>query len=182
LPRITPDGAVYTTLVNETPSHGSFASTVWLDQSSDGGITWTTTATIASDVPEPPSRFTNTTFRDGIFSTFGAGSTLVAGHYPLYPNPPPYRAANYCANPDVQFYSPPLAPKGHNIRLSAHSWDPQLNAPHTSCASCLTTFIGDYFGIISAGGRLFTTSVSTYNDGSNAAHYQQQVIGIVAIP
>src|SRR5213082_2121386 len=74
-PHVTPDGAVYTTLVNETPAHGSFASTIWLDQSRDGGITWTTTATIASDIPEPPFRFTNTTFRDGITATFGAGST-----------------------------------------------------------------------------------------------------------
>src|SRR5437879_4879914 len=84
LPHVTPDGAVYTTLVNETPSHGSFASTIWLDQSQDGGVTWTATTMIASDVPEPPSRFTNTTFRDGITATFGAGTTLLAGSYPLY--------------------------------------------------------------------------------------------------
>src|SRR5204862_7376574 len=101
---------------------------------------------------------------------------------PNYAATPPYGATNYCVNASVQFYAADLTPKGHNIRLSAHTWDPQLNAPHTSCASCLTTFIGDYFGIISAGGRLFTTSVSTYNDGANAAHYQQQVIAIIPIP
>src|SRR5207248_9832893 len=230
------------TLVNETPAHGSFASTIWLDQSHDGGLTWTTGPAIVKDIPEPPFRFTNTTFRDGITATFGTGNTLVGGHYPLYvswedgstgldnvllsasydggttwtaaiqvndnatpvdefqpnldvaangtvsvafydrrlacpaagtaeadaagigldqvnpryANTPPYSAANYCVNTSVQFYSPTLAPKGHNIRLSAHSWDPQLNAPHTSAASCLTTFIGDSFGIISAGSKLFT--------------------------
>ena len=79
-------------------------------------------------------------------------------------------------------HAPTLAPKGHSIRLSAHTWDPQLNAPHSGCATCLTTFIGDYFGVISVNGTLYTTSVSTYDDGTNPGHYQQQVIAIVAIP
>lgn len=268
LPHVAPDGTVYTTLTNETPSHRSFATTIFLDQSHDGGRTWTASPPIVSDVTNPPFRFTNTTFRDGISNTFGLGARLVNGHYPLYlawedgstgvsniflaasydggaswtspilvndnasavdefqpnldvaadgtvavafydrrlacpaqgtaeaaaagialdqTNPryaatPPYGAANYCVNTSVQFYTPTLAPKGHNIRLSAHSWDPQLNAPHTACATCLTTFIGDYFGIISAGGALYTTSVSTYDDGTNPAHYQQQVIAKVTIP
>src|SRR5207237_50174 len=37
-PHVTPDGAVYTTLVNETPAHGSFASTISLDQSNHRGL------------------------------------------------------------------------------------------------------------------------------------------------
>ena len=268
LPHVTPDGTVYTTLTNETPAHGSFATTIFLDQSHDGGRTWTASAPIVSDVTNPPFRFTNTTFRDGIADTFSTGNTLVRGHYPLYlswedgsvgvsnvllsasydggttwtspiqvndnaslvdefqPNldvaangtvsvawydrrlpcaaagtaeaaaaglaldqvnpsdaaTPPYGATNYCVSTSAQFYTATLAPKGHNVRLSAHQWDPQLNAPHTSCATCVTTFIGDYFGIISSNGTLFTTSVSTYDDGTNAAHYQQQVIASVAIP
>ena len=268
-PHVTPDGAIYTTLVNETPAHGSFASTIWLDQSHDGGLTWTTGPAIVKDIPEPPFRFTNTTFRDGITATFGTGNILVAGHYPLYVswedgstgldnvlvsasydgggtwtspiqvndnaspvdefqpnldvaangtvsvafydrrlacpaagtaeatgagialdqvNPaysgslPPYGATNYCVNASIQYYTPTLQPKGHNIRISQHTWDPQLNAAHTACPTCLTTFIGDYFGIISAGGKSYTTSVSTYDDGTNAAHYQQQVIAILSIP
>ena len=268
-PHVTPDGAVYTTLVNETPAHGSFASTIWLDQSHDGGLTWTTGPAIVKDIPEPPFRFTNTTFRDGITATFGTGNILVAGHYPLYVswedgstgldnvllsasydgggtwtspiqvndnaspvdefqpnldvaangtvsvafydrrlacpaagtaeatgagialdqvNPaysgslPPYGATNYCVNASIQYYTPTLQPKGHNIRISQHTWDPQLNAAHTACPTCLTTFIGDYFGITSAGGKSYTTSVSTYDDGTNAAHYQQQVIAILSIP
>ena len=28
----------------------------------------------------------------------------------------------------------------------------------------------------------YTTSVTTYNDGTNPSHYQQQVIAILAIP
>jgi len=95
---------------------------------------------------------------------------------------PPYGAANYCVNASIQFYTPTLAPKGHNIRLTQHTWDPQLHSPHTSCPTCRNTFIGDYFGIASGRGMSYTTSVTTYNDGTNSKHYQQQVIAILAIP
>jgi hypothetical protein len=268
LPHVTPDGAIYTTLVSESPAHGAFAATIFIDQSHDGGKTWKSSPFLA-DIPIPPFRFPNTTFRDGIEVSFGTGNTLVNGHYPLYvtwedgstgltniflaasydqgaswttptqvndntspvdefqpnldvaangtvsiafydrrlacpaagtteaaaaglaldiANPryagtlPPYGATNYCVNASVQFYTPTLDPKGPNIRISAHTWDPQLNAPHTGCATCLTTFIGDYFGINSAGGVLYTTSVTTYDDGTNPSHYQQQVIAILSIP
>ena len=268
LPHVTPDGAIYTTLVSESPAQGAFAATIFIDQSHDGGKTWTSSPFLA-DIPIPPFRFPNTTFRDGIEVSFGTGNALVNGHYPLYvtwedgstgltniflaasydqgaswttpvqvndnANPvdefqpnldvaasgtvsiafydrrlacpaagtaeaaaaglaldnvnpsysgalPPYGATNYCVNASVQFYTPTLDPKGPNIRISAHTWDPQLNAPHTGCATCLTTFIGDYFGINSAGGVLYTTSVTTYDDGTNPSHYQQQVIAVVAIP
>ncbi len=56
---------------------------------------------------------------------------------------PPYGASNYCINASVQYYTPVLAPIGHNIRLTQHTWDPQLNAPHPGSASGLETFIGD---------------------------------------
>jgi len=95
---------------------------------------------------------------------------------------PPYGATNYCVNGSIQFYGPTLTPKGNNIRLTQHTWDPQLHSPHTSCPTCRNTFIGDYFGITSAGGKSYTTSVTTYNDGTNPSHYQQQVIAILAIP
>ena len=268
LPHVTPDGAVYTTLVSESPAHGLFSATIFVDQSHDGGRAWTSRPFLAG-VPIPRFRFTNTTFRDGIEVSFATGNNLVNGHYPLYVtwedgstglsnvmlaasydagatwtspiqvndnasavdefqpnldvsangtvsvafydrrlacpaaesaeagpagialdtvNPayggtlPPYGATNYCVNASVQFYMPTLDPKGSNIRISSHTWDPQLNAPHTGCPTCLTTFIGDYFGIISAGGVLYTTSVTTYDDGTNPSHYQQQVIAILAIP
>ena len=267
LPHVTPDGGVYTTVVNQTPAHGTFDSTIFLDQSHDGGRTWTSSS-ILSDITNPPFHFTNTTFRDGITESFGTGGQLVNGHYPLYvtwedgstglsnvllaasydsgaswtaaiqvndnasavdefqpnldvaadgtvsvafydrrlacpaagtadgaaagialdqSNPrdaatPPYGATNYCVNTSVQFYTSTLAPKGNNIRLSAHTWDPQLNSPHSGCATCLTTFIGDYFGIISVNGTLYTSSVSTFDDGTNPAHYQQQIISSIALP
>ena len=71
---------------------------------------------------------------------------------------------------------------GQNVRLSAHTWDPQLNAPHTSCPTCFSTFIGDYFGVITNGQYAFTTSVSTFNYGSNPYFHQQQVVARVPLP
>jgi hypothetical protein len=82
----------------------------------------------------------------------------------------------------VQFYGPQLAPRGNNIRLTAHSWDPQLSAPHPGCATCTETFIGDYFGHVSGGTTSFSTFVSTYDDGTNPGHHQQQVVATVALP
>jgi hypothetical protein len=74
-------------------------------------------------------------------------------------------------------------PIGHNVRLSADTWDPQLNAPHPGCICSSGTFIGDYFGIDSNGTNLYTTSVSTFNAaGENPSHYQQQVVAKVPIP
>ena len=95
---------------------------------------------------------------------------------------PPYGASNYCVNASIQFYTPTLAPLGHNVRLTQHTWDPQLNAPHTGSPAGEGTFIGDYFGNITDGTTDVSTFVSTYNDGSNPGNYQQQVVAKVAIP
>ena len=43
-------------------------------------------------------------------------------------------------------------------------------------------FIGDYFGNITSGKVNLTTSVSTYDDGTNPGHFQQQVVAALAIP
>jgi len=83
----------------------------------------------------------------------------------------------------VQYYDWHLSPIGNNVRASAHTWDPQLNAPHPGCITCRGTFIGDYFGIDSDGSAMYTTSVSTYNYGTeNPFHYQQQVVARTPIP
>jgi hypothetical protein len=268
LPHITPDGAVYTTVVTTKPKQGYCCDVLFLDKSTDGGLTWTSRL-ITDAISAPPFRYPNTTFRDGIEETFATGNRMVSGAYPLYvswedysagatnvllaasydggtnwtspiqvndntapvdefqPNLavaddgtvsvafydrrlacpargtaearaagialdtvnvaysgtlPPYGATNYCVDASVQFYAADLTPKGHNIRLTQHSWDPQLNAPHTSCATCRTTFIGDYFGNVTAGTTNYSTFVSTYDDGSNPKHYQQQVVASVQIP
>jgi hypothetical protein len=100
---------------------------------------------------------------------------------------PPYGAVNYCVNASIQFYDPVLTPKGHNIRLTANTWDPQLNSPHPGRASGVETFIGDYFGNDvgpGEGGTLidYSTFTSTYNDGSNPQNQQQQVVATIAVP
>jgi hypothetical protein len=97
---------------------------------------------------------------------------------------PPYGAANYCINSSIQFYTPTLSPIGHNIRISANTWDPQLNAAHYASAGVDKTFIGDYFGNTSDDGLgvEVTTSTSTFNDGSNPDFRQQQIVAFIPIP
>jgi hypothetical protein len=95
----------------------------------------------------------------------------------------PYARANYCVNTAAQFYKADLTPTGHNVRLSAHTWDPQLSALRPSCICSSGTFIGDYFGVASGGGFTYTTSVSTFNAaGENPFFHQQQVVSRVATP
>jgi hypothetical protein len=97
---------------------------------------------------------------------------------------PPYGAANYCINSSIQFYTPALSPIGHNIRISANTWDPQLNAAHYASASVDRTFIGDYFGNTSNDGLgvEVTTSASTFNDGTNPDFRQQQIVAFIPLP
>jgi hypothetical protein len=96
---------------------------------------------------------------------------------------PPYGASNYCINSSIQFYSAALTPIGHNIKITENNWDPQLNAPDRRCFCAPTdTFIGDYFGNEIAGTTDFATFVSTYDDGSNPQHYQQQVVATLRTP
>ena len=97
---------------------------------------------------------------------------------------PPYGASDYCINSSIQFYKPNLTPIGHNVRISANTWDPQLNAAHYSRASRDRTFIGDYFGNTSDDGLgvEVTTSTSTFNDGTNPYFRQQQIVAFVPLP
>jgi hypothetical protein len=174
-------------------------SIVYLTASYDGGQTWTSPIQVNDNAGPVDALQPNLTVAPG-------GTVAVAFYDRRLPCPtsgaeaanaglaldtvnpnyagtlPPYGAANYCVNTSVQFYNPTLTPQGHNIRLSAHTWDPQLNAPHTSCPTCFSTFIGDYFGVISNGPYLFTTSVSTFNDGTNPNYHLQQVIARLRLP
>jgi hypothetical protein len=99
---------------------------------------------------------------------------------------PPYGASNYCINTSVQFYNATLTTaRGHNLRISQHTWDPQLNAPWRFGSTLFAgkdTFIGDYFGNDFAGSLDLATTVSTYDDGTNPSHYQQQIIATVSAP
>jgi hypothetical protein len=55
--------------------------------------------------------------------------------------------------------------------INGHPWDGSSE-----------TFIGDYFGNTSSASSDYTTSVSTFDDGSNHNHYQQQLVASVPIP
>jgi hypothetical protein len=268
LPHTDGSGTVYTTVTNFQPKQGFCCTSVILDKSTDGGVTWQSVSNVITDVTAPPLMYPNTNFRDGIEDTFAVGP-LFNGVYPLYvawedhstgfgnlilsasydggqtwsapiqvndnvnPNVdavqpnltaaadgtvvvafydrrlacpaagaeasaaglaldtansryagslPPYGAVNYCINASVQLYNPNLRPIWHNIRISLHTWDPQLNSMKPSSIGATEGFIGDYYGNITSGKVDLTTSVSTYNDSTNPAHFQQQVVASVAIP
>ncbi len=176
---------------------------IMLSGSFDGGQSWTTPVRVNDNVsladefqPNLAAATTGTVsinFYDrrlacpaaGTAEATGAGIALdtINPHYSG--TLPPYGASNYCINTSVQFYTAALTPWGINIRLSAHTWDPQLNAPWRFGSTLFTgkdTFVGDYFGNDFAGSTSLTTSVSTYDDGTNPRHYQQQVIATVASP
>lgn len=94
-----------------------------------------------------------------------------------------YGLRNFCVNTAVQFYRANLRPVGHNVRLSAHTWDPQLSAPRFLCICNPASFIGDYFGIASRGGFTYTASVETYNAaGENPGYHQQQLVSKIRTP
>jgi len=95
----------------------------------------------------------------------------------------PFGRLNYCINAAVQFYGAGLRPLGHNIRLSAQTWDPQLSAPHPGCICSAGTFIGDYFGVDSRGGFTYTAAVTTANAaGENPGFHQQQLVSKLRTP
>ena len=177
---------------------------VMLTASYDGGATWTSPIQV-NDNASPADEFQPnlTVAADGTVSVnfydrrlacpaAGTAQAAAAGLALDQVNPnftgslPPYGAADYCVNASIQFYTPQLAPIGHNIRLSQNTYDPQLNAPHVGCATCETTFIGDYFGNttgpVGPGTLDYSTFASTYDDGTNPAHYQQQIVATVRVP
>jgi len=173
---------------------------ILLSISSDGGRTWSAPIQVNDNVSpvdefQPnlavaPNGTVSVNFYDRRLACSAAGTAEAAGAgivldqvNPNYSGSlPPYDANNYCVNASIQFYSPALAPRGNNIRLTQHTWDAQLNAPHTSCATCITTFIGDYFGNTFSRSTSYSTFVSTYNDGANPSNRQQQVIATLAVP
>jgi hypothetical protein len=107
----------------------------------------------------------------------GAGLSIDNNH--------PFGAGNYCVNASVQLYTPTLgliSGYRHNIRISLNTWDPELNSLKPAGIGAAEGFIGDYYGNITSGRTDYTTSVSTFDDGSNPGHFQQQVVATVGIP
>ncbi len=180
---------------------GPAVANVLITASFDGGVTWTRSVqvndnTSAVDEFQPnlavaASGTVSVNFYDrrlacpnaGTREAMNAGLALDTVN-PNFPGTPPYGATNYCVNTSIQFYTPALGPLGHNIRLSQHTWDPQLNSPYRFCVCSPTAgFIGDYFGNTTGGSTDYTTSVSTFDDNNtNPSHYQQQVVATIAVP
>jgi len=180
---------------------GGIASS-YVTYSADGGQTWSGRLLVNDNaspadefqpsVAAGPSGTVAVTFYDRRLPCPSAGTSEAAragialdtvnqnGYYGG--GKPPYGAANYCINTSIQLYSAALAPLGHNIRLSGHTWDPELNSAHWINAASLGGFIGDYFGIELSATKAYVTSVSTFDDGGNPGNRQQQVVAAVAIP
>jgi hypothetical protein len=176
---------------------------VLLTASYDGGATWSSPIQV-NDNATPADEFqpnlaaaadgtVSVAFYDRRLACPAAGSAeaTAAGLALDRVNPdytgalPPYGAQNYCVNTAIQFYNPALTPLGHNVRLSPHGFDPQLNSPSES-ATGNPTFLGDYFGNTVAqtatGAVDWTTSVTTYDDGGNPDHRQQQLVSSIPVP
>jgi len=162
----------------------------------DDGASWTTpflvndnpagedTEALQPNLGVAPNGTVAVAFYDRRLACPESGAEATAAGLQYDPGAP-YGARDYCINAAIQFYRPTLVPIGHNIRQSAHTWDPQLQSPRPSCICSSTlpnTFIGDYFGVDSGGGWTYTTSVSTYDDGANPSNYQQQVVARITTP
>ena len=192
---------VYIAYESKSTGFGNILLTATYDQ----GNTWTVpiqvndNASTAVDEFQPnlavaPDGTVSVNFYDRRLSCPASGTSQAAAaglaldqSNPSYGNGqgplPPYGFSDYCINSSIQFYSANLTPIGHNIRLTAHTWDPQLNSPDRRCSCNPTdTFLGDYFGNDVAGTIDYSTFVSTYDDGTNPHHYQQQVFASIAIP
>jgi BNR repeat-like domain len=168
-------------------------SNVYLMASYDGGETWTTPFQVndnagATEALQPnlgvaPNGTVAVNFYDRRLACPASGSPDFAGSGIAFDPRADGGESNYCINTAIQFYRPNLTPIGHNVRLSQKTWDPQLSALHQGCICSSRTFIGDYFGIDSAAGWTYTTSVSTFNhSGENPFFHQQQIVARIATP
>jgi hypothetical protein len=195
-------GGAYPLYVSYEDS-SSGLSNVYLAASYDAGEHWTdpirvndnpgATEALQPNLDAAPNGVASVAFYDRRLRCPDAGTAAAAAaglqYDPGTSESPgtPYGRANYCVNAAIQFYKPDLRQAnpaiGHNVRLTADTWDPQLNAPHQGCICSSGTFIGDYFGVVSSSaGRTYTTSVSTFNGGENPTFYQQQIVSALGTP
>ena len=86
LPHVDGSGTVFTTLTDFRPKQGLCRTSILVDRSTDGGITWQSVSTVISNVsaraaPLSPTRPSGT----GIEDTFTVGpKRLSSGTYPHY--------------------------------------------------------------------------------------------------
>jgi hypothetical protein len=174
-------------------SQVSDLTTLFLKASFDGGRRWTRPVQIndnrsAAEALQPniavaPGGVVSVAFYDRRLACPAKGTPEAAAAGLTFDPAAPYGRIDFCINTAVQFYRPKLRPIGHNIRLSAHTWDPQLSAARFLCICSPPSFIGDYFGVDSRGGWTYSASVSTSNvDGQNPFFHQQQLVSRVRTP
>jgi hypothetical protein len=168
-------------------------TTLFLTASFDGGRRWSRAIRVndnrsAAEALQPnlavaPSGTVSVAFYDRRLPC-PARATAAAARAGLSFDPrTPYGRRNYCINTAVQFYRPRLRPIGHNVRVSADTWDPQLSAARFVCICASASFIGDYCGVDSRGGWTYTASVTTANaDGQNPFFHQQQLVAKLRTP
>ena len=190
---------IYYPLYVSYEDNGTGLSNVYLIASYDGGQSWTApilvndnagpTEALQPNLDVAPNGSVSVAFYDRrltcpVQTDADAAGSGVAYDPGTSASPgTPWGRANYCVNTAIQFYKPDLTPMSHNLRLSAHTWDPQLSAMHPSCFCSSGTFIGDYFGVNSGGGYTYVTSVSTFNyAGENPYFHQQQIIARIRTP
>jgi hypothetical protein len=104
---------------------------------------------------------------------------------------------NFCIDVSLQAYKDSgsgVVPVGHNVRISAASWDPLQPGQHVagipqipcSDGNCNSIFIGDYFGLAISGANVYGLFVSTHypsdttSDEGGPVYYQQQILATVA--
>jgi hypothetical protein len=122
-------------------------------------------------------------FYDRRLACPGRGSAEAGGAGLQFDPEAPYGRVNWCINTAVQLYRAGLRPIGRNVRVSPHTWDPELSAPRFACICVPASFIGDYFGADARGGFVFTASVTTYNEaGQNQFFHQQQLVSKLKLP
>jgi hypothetical protein len=167
-------------------------STVFIRGSFDGGRHWTRAKQVndspGGDALQPnlavaPNGTLAVAFYDRRLAcpTRDTAEATIAGL--LFDPRSPYGVVNYCVNTAIQFYRAKLQPVGHNIRMSEHTWDPQLSSPRFNCICSAASFIGDYFGVDSRGGFTYTASVATYDAaGENPGYNQQQLVSKLRTP
>jgi hypothetical protein len=166
---------------------------VFLRASFDGGVHWRKAIRVDDDrgstealqpgLAVSPQGTVVVSFYDRRLPCPSAGTAEAAAAGVVFDPRKPFGRANYCINTAVQRYRPELRRIGHNVRMSPHTWDPQLSAARPGCICLGGSFIGDYFGVDARGGYAYTSSVTTYDEGGrNPAFHQQQLVSKLRAP
>ena len=168
-------------------------------QSTDGGSSWSTPATVNDNVD---AGIPTDQFQPSVAA--GPGGAVAVAFYDRRlpcPNDPSILPAdigrtNFCIDVSLQAYKDSgkgAKLVGGNVRITNSGWDPQqpgqtvggLSQLPCADANCAVGFIGDYFGLAVSSGNIYALFVSTHYpsdvtaDGGGPVYYQQQVLATV---